>query len=127
MTAAIQIPTALNALTLARTTIRDPRATDDQISAACETLMLHGDWLDYELAVQVRIAMQHGLPMIAPQSDLNERAMRLDSAKSALRVMRRAIPYLVAAAVVVVALAAAAQAPGKVRADLRMIDVMESR
>ena len=127
MTAAIQIPTALNALTLARTTIRDPRATDDQICAACETLMLHGDWLDYELATQVRIAMQHGLPLIAPQSDMNERAMRLDRAKSALRVVRRAIPYLVAAAVVVVALAAAAQAPGKVRADLRMIDVMESR
>lgn len=127
MTSAIQIPTALNALALARTTIRDPDATEDQISAACETLMLHGDWLDYEMAAQVRIAMQHGLPLIAPQSGVNERAMRIDSAKSALRVVRRAIPYLVAAAVVVVAMAAAAQAPAKVRADLRMIDVMESR
>ena len=69
--------------------------------------------------------MQHGLQLIAPQSDMNERAMRLDRAKSALRVMRRAAPYLLAAVVVVVAMAAAAQAPAKVRADLRMIEASQ--
>ena len=125
MTAAIQIPTELNALTLARATIRDPDATDYQLSAACETLMLLGDWMDYECAHQVRIAMREGLPLITPQSSVNEIAMRHDTAIAALDMMRRAAPYLLAAAVIVVAMAAAAQAPGKVRADLRLIEAMD--
>lgn len=99
MTAAIQIPTALNALAMARATIRDPGATDDQICAACETLMLHGDWMDYELAVQVRIAMQHGLPLIAPQSGINAAQMQQDI-RAEQRRQRRLLFCLAVIAVV---------------------------
>ena len=53
----IPLPAAQMALHRARHTIRDDRATDAEVLAACATLQREGDWMDHDTAARLRLAV----------------------------------------------------------------------
>lgn len=126
-------------LETARAILKAPNALRYDIIAAADHMIQHGDATDKTFALTVKAAtgcarVTHyraprsaDLPFISPQAEINAEQLARDYRATGIRYFRAGLLWVAAAVVLVIGITAGMAAPGKLRADLRMIQQFEEQ